>query len=47
LREKLDAMLAREGRSDLARAAFGYLPDRARLDLAGFAEMDIFAHASP
>jgi ribonuclease D len=47
LREKLDAMLAREGRDTLARAAFAYLPDRVRLDLAGFEAMDIFAHASP
>jgi ribonuclease D len=47
LRDKLDAMLAREGRDGLARAAFGYLPDRVRLDLAGFAAMDIFSHASP
>jgi len=47
LREKLDAMLKREGRDHLARAAFAYLPERARLDLAGFHEMDIFAHASP
>ena len=47
LREKLDAMLAREGRDSLARAAFGYLPDRVRLDLAGFEATDIFAHASP
>jgi ribonuclease D len=47
LREKLDAILAREGRDGLARAAFGYLPDRVRLDLAGFEAMDIFAHASP
>jgi ribonuclease D len=47
LREKLDNMLKREGRDGLARAAFAYLPDRAKLDLAGFAEMDIFAHASP
>ncbi len=47
LRDKLDAMLAREGRDGLARAAFAYLPERVRLDLAGFAEMDIFAHASP
>lgn len=47
LRDKLDMMLAREGRADLARAAFAYLPDRARLDLAGFAQTDIFAHASP
>src|SRR6202000_376884 len=37
LREKLDAMLAREGRDGHARAAFNYLPDRVRLDLAGFA----------
>jgi ribonuclease D len=47
LREKLDAMLLREGRDGLARAAFGYLPERVRLDLAGFETMDIFAHASP
>jgi ribonuclease D len=47
LRAKLDAMLARENRDALARAAFAYLPERVRLDLAGFAEMDIFAHASP
>jgi ribonuclease D len=47
LRAKLDAMLAREGRDALARAAFAYLPERVRLDLAGFAAMDIFAHDSP
>ena len=47
LREKLDAMLVREGRDGLARAAFAYLPDRVRLDLAGFEATDIFAHASP
>jgi ribonuclease D len=47
LREKLDAMLLREGRDGLARAAFEYLPERVRLDLAGFEAMDIFAHASP
>ena len=46
LREKLDAMLAREGRSELAAACFGFLPHRARLDLAGWAEQDIFSHAS-
>jgi ribonuclease D len=46
LREKLDAMLAREGRDGLARAAFGYLPDRVRLDLAGFEAMDVFSHAA-
>jgi ribonuclease D len=47
LREKLDVMLAREGRDNLARAAFAYLPERARLDLAGFQDMDIFSHAYP
>jgi ribonuclease D len=45
LREKLDAMLAREGRADLAAACFRFLPDRARLDLAGWATDDIFAHS--
>jgi len=45
LKEKLDVMLAREGREKLAAACFGFLPDRARLDLAGFAEDDIFAHS--
>jgi ribonuclease D len=44
LRSRLDAMLAREGRSDLARACFDFLPARARLDLLGWAEMDIFSH---
>src|SRR5262249_33681368 len=43
LREKLDAMLAREGRSELAQACFRFLPDRVRLDLAGWATEDIFA----
>ena len=47
LREKLDAMLAREGRDGHARAAFAYLPDRVRLDLAGFEPMDIFSHGAP
>jgi ribonuclease D len=47
LREKLDAMLLREGRDGLARAACGFLPERVRLDLAGFEATDIFAHASP
>jgi ribonuclease D len=47
LREKLNAMLEREGRAGLAHAAFAYLPDRVRLDLAGFEEMDIFSHAYP
>jgi ribonuclease D len=44
LKEKLDAMLDREGRRPFAEAAFGFLPVRARLDLAGFADDDIFAH---
>ena len=44
-REKLDAMLAREGRTELARACFAFLPTRACLDLAGWAEADIFAHS--
>ncbi|HML28515.1 MAG TPA: ribonuclease H-like domain-containing protein [Hyphomicrobium sp.] len=44
LKAKLDMMLARENRSDLAHAAFGFLPTRARLDLAGFEHDDIFAH---
>ena len=47
LREKLDAMLKREGRDGLARAAFAYLPDRVRLDLAGFEAMDVFSHGYP
>lgn len=41
---RLDAMLAREGRTDLAEACFRFLPSRARLDLLGWAEADIFAH---
>jgi ribonuclease D len=45
LREKLDAMLAREGRGHLAAACFRFLPERARLDLAGWAAEDIFAHS--
>jgi ribonuclease D len=45
LKERLDAMLAREGRENLAAACFRFLPDRVRLDLAGFAEDDIFAHS--
>jgi ribonuclease D len=44
LREALDTMLAREGRTELARACFQFLPARAQLDLAGWAETDIFAH---
>ena len=45
LKEKLDTMLAREGRAELAAACFGFLPTRARLDLAGWAAEDIFAHS--
>jgi ribonuclease D len=45
LKERLDAMLAREGREGLAAACFNFLPERARLDLAGFANEDIFAHS--
>lgn len=44
LREALDQRLAREGRADLARACFDFLPMRARLDLEGWPEIDIFAH---
>jgi ribonuclease D len=45
LKEKLDILLAREGRTDLAGACFRFLPDRARLDLQGWSEEDIFAHS--
>jgi ribonuclease D len=45
LKAKLDAMLAREGREALAQACFRFLPDRARLDLSGWSEEDIFAHS--
>jgi ribonuclease D len=45
LREKLDAMLAREDRAALAAACFGFLPHRVRLDLAGWAAEDIFSHS--
>jgi ribonuclease D len=45
LKEKLSAMLAREGREELAQACFRFLPIRVRLDLAGFAADDIFAHS--
>jgi ribonuclease D len=44
LRERLDAMLAREGRDALARASFEFLPHRAILDVAGWEDVDIFAH---
>lgn len=45
LRDALDLRLAREGRSDLAQACFDFLPTRARLDLAGWPDTDIFAHS--
>jgi ribonuclease D len=45
LKEKLDLMLAREGRAELAAACFRFLPDRVRLDLAGWAAEDIFSHS--
>ena len=45
LRERLDAMLAREGRTALAQACFDFLPTRARLDLGGWEAEDIFAHS--
>jgi len=45
LREKLDIMLVREGRMELAQACFDFLPWRARLDLAGWEDVDIFAHS--
>ncbi|HUD49909.1 ribonuclease H-like domain-containing protein [Parvibaculum sp.] len=44
LKAILDGMLAREGRTELARACFAFLPVRASLDLAGWPEEDIFAH---
>ena len=44
LRAKLDAMLAREGRAELATACFGFLPTRAKLDLMGWQDSDIFSH---
>ena len=44
LREKLDAMLRREGREQLAKACFEFLPTRAELDLQGWGELDPFAH---
>jgi ribonuclease D len=45
LRERLDVMLAREGRLELARACFEFLPTRAKLDLQGWELEDIFAHS--
>jgi ribonuclease D len=45
LKGRLDEMLEREGRTALAQACFDFLPVRARLDIAGWAEQDIFAHS--
>ncbi len=45
LKDKLDAMLAREARTELAAACFRFLPERVRLDLAGWGAEDIFAHS--
>jgi ribonuclease D len=45
LRERLDEMLVREGRDGLARACFEFLPHRAVLDVAGWEDVDIFAHS--
>lgn len=45
IRDRLDAMLEREGRTELARRIFDFLPTRCRLDLAGWDGVDIFAHS--
>jgi ribonuclease D len=45
LKERLDVLLAREGRQEIAAACFGFLPIRAELDLRGWPETDIFAHS--
>ena len=45
LKARLDEMLVREGRMGLAKACFDFLPHRAALDVAGWAEVDIFAHS--
>jgi ribonuclease D len=44
LKDRLDAMLVREGRMALAQACFDFLPHRAALDVAGWDEIDIFDH---
>ena len=44
LKTKLDALLEREGRTELAQATFRFLPTRARLDVAGWPDIDIFEH---
>ncbi len=45
LKAKLDAMLAREGRTEIAQSCFDFLPARAALDLAGWEDVDVFAHS--
>ncbi len=45
LRDKLDVILEREGRMELAQECFAFLPTRARLDIAGWEDNDIFAHS--
>ena len=45
LRDRLERMLKREGRGQLAKACFEFLPTRAQLDLAGWADVDILAHS--
>tara|TARA_R110002051_G_scaffold64384_7_gene117423 strand:+ start:2984 stop:3598 length:615 start_codon:yes stop_codon:yes gene_type:complete len=45
LRDAFDVMLAREGRTEMAQACFDFLPMRAKLDLAGWPDQDIFSHA--
>lgn len=44
LKSRLDQMLAREGRQEIARACFDFIPTRAALDLSGWTEEDVFAH---
>ncbi|WP_370241763.1 ribonuclease D [Pararhodobacter marinus] len=44
LKSALEGMLAREGRTEVAQACFDFLPTRARLDLAGWPDVDIFSH---
>lgn len=44
LKIQLDARLAREGRTEIAQSCFDFLPTRARLDIAGWSDIDIFAH---
>ena len=45
LKDKFDDLLAREGRTEIAEACFAFLPTRAKLDIAGWPETDIFAHS--